>query len=72
MKGPKNEIQDSATPYEKYEALVKITHRPRSKKKVHKLKDIIFQLEKLCCKEEAHLRNALRYAKKLLRRKHGK
>jgi hypothetical protein len=72
MKGPKKEAQSTPTPYEKYEALVKLTHRPRPKKKIHKLQNIIVQLEKLCCKEEAHLRNALCYAKKLLSKKHGK
>jgi hypothetical protein len=56
----------SLTPFDKYLDLVKLTHHFKPKKQMRKIRDIMLKLEKLCCAEDVHLRNALRYAKKLL------
>lgn len=63
---------DTLTPYEKYEALIKLTHKPKTKKKLYTLEEILVKLEKLCSAEDTHLLTALRYSRKLLNKQYGK
>jgi hypothetical protein len=64
--------QMDLTPYEKYESLVKLTHKLKRKSKLQNLSRILKELESHCFINECHLLNALSYSKKILRKKHGK
>jgi hypothetical protein len=59
------------TPFEKYLELMKFKHQEKKGRSPLKIRELIKQLEKLCCTEETHLRNALRYTKKLMSKQNG-
>lgn len=67
-------ISKRATPYEKYEALAKVSHKLKNKHrdKNFKIKNILIELEKLTCLSDVNLRNSLKYAHKLFSKKNGK